>query len=152
GAVVPLLADAGSGAALKEAALTTAAEIARRSRDPAVVRRAIDALGRALGDAAGDNLRVVAALGLGSVLEALCDPRSGNAATAPLSIENVNLAFDALKRALPSAGSDRSLAEPCCRALCRVASRREDAANVLKEVLSGDALAPKVREIYMRGL
>jgi len=151
-AVAPLPADAGSRAALKEAALTTAAELARRSRDPAVVRRAFDVLGRALADAAGDDLRVVAALGLGSVLEILCDPRAGAAATAPLSIENVNLAFDALRRALPSAGSDRNLAEACCRALCRVLSRREDAANILKELLAGDALAPKVREIYMRGL
>jgi hypothetical protein len=152
GAVALLLADSGSGAALREAALTSAAELARRSRDPALVRRAIDLLAKALADANGDNLRVVAALGLGVVLEALCDSRPGSPAATPLSIENVNLAFDALRRALPSAGSDRNLAEPCCRALCRVASRREDAANVLKEVLSGDALAPKVREVYMRGL
>lgn len=150
--VAALLADAGSGPALREAALSALAEIARRGRDPAIVRRAVDLLGRSLTDASDENERIAAALGLGVVLEGMADARSANPATAALFVENVNLAFEALRRALPSAGRDRALAEPCCRALCRIAARREDAARLLSDALASDALAPKVREVYVRGL
>jgi hypothetical protein len=150
--VAALLADAGTGPALREAALSAIAEIARRGRDPAVVRRAVDLLGRSLNDVTDRNERIAAALGLGVVLEGMADARSASPATAAAVVENVNLAFEALRRALPSAGSDRALAEPCCRALCRVTSRRDDAARLLSDVLASDALAPKVREVYVRGL
>jgi hypothetical protein len=155
-ALAPCLAAEGAGRAeLRRRAVAAAADLGSRASDPSTTRRAIDLLAKALDQDAAGEVKVAAALGLARGIEAIADrPKPAAPAAAPataLDAETLVRAFDALRTALPKVGSDRALAEQCCKALCRVPGRGGDAARVMADALAATT-TPIVREALLRGL
>ncbi len=133
-------------------AFAAASELARRDASPETTRRVIDRLAPALVDAESDEVRFAAALGLSQLLEAVAARLGPDSAGATVDQENLGQIFDAMRRALPSTITSRVLAEPCCRALCRVPGRAQTAAQVISDVLLAAPESAPVREVLIDGL
>jgi hypothetical protein len=141
---------------VRAAAAAAFADAGRRAATPAATARVVERLVALLAREQGPELRFALLVGLGQMQDALlvrvAVVESEGGATSGVDAVSQAAIFQALREALPSTLLDRTLAEPCVRALCRARERGADAASVLAEALAAQDLASPIRETLLGGL
>jgi len=140
---------------IRTRSIAAIAEITRRSGSAESTRAVVERLAALLVNDDDPAVRFAASVGLAQLLETIVarlDPATPPAPDGAIDGDSVEVIFQAMRRALPKALSDRVLVEQCTRTLGRVPGRRAFAAEVLSDtLLSGEVPAPS-REALLNGL
>lgn len=142
--------------AARAAAVAALADAGHRVATPDATARVVESLVALLAEQQGSATRFAALVGLGQLQDAILARAAAGggdgAAAAGADAVSEAAIFQALRDALPTTLGDRTLAEPCVRALCKARGRGADATGVLAAALAADEVAPPIRETLLGGL